>query len=257
LWPHAPGTDYDRSIGRSKYHGLQLKMEQRLTAGLSSLVAYTWSKSIETASSGFFGAEDQSLQNPYDINSSRSVSGFDLPHVFSAGVVYALPFGKGKKLATQGLAPRLLGNWQVNALVLLRSGRPYTPITNLDSANIGATTSNTRTRPNLLRDPRLANPAPAAWFDRSAFAAPAPFTFGTAGRNQLRSDAFQNIDLSLFREDRLTERIGAQIRVESFNAFNHPTFGVPQTLFTSPAFGQVSGTVSTARQVQLALKLIF
>lgn len=257
LWPHAPATDYDRSIGRSKYHGLQLKMEQRLTAGLSSLVAYTWSKSIETASSGFFGAEDQSLQNPYDINSSRSVSGFDLPQVFSAGAVYALPFGKGKKFATQGFAARILGNWQVNALVLLRSGRPFTPITNLDSANIGATTSNTRTRPNLLRDPRLSTPTPGAWFDRSAFAAPAAFTFGTAGRNQLRSDAFQNVDLSLFREDHWTERIGTQIRVESFNAVNHPTFGAPQTLFTSPAFGQVSSTVSTARQVQLALKVIF
>ena len=68
-----------------------------MSAGLSSIVAYISSKSIEAASSGFFGAEDQSLQNPYDINSSRSVSGFDIPNVFSAGAVYSPPFGKGKR----------------------------------------------------------------------------------------------------------------------------------------------------------------
>jgi len=257
LWPHAPATDYDRSVARSKYHALQIKSEQRLWAGLSSLVAYTWSKSIDTAASGFFGAEDQSLQDPYDINSSRSVSGFDIPHVFSVGAVYALPFGPGKQFLTSGPAARILGNWQLNAIALLRSGRPFTPIMNLDTANIGATTSNTRVRPNLLRDPRLDKPTPSAWFDRTAYAAPAAFTFGTAGRNQLRSDGLQNFDVSLFREDQWFERFRTQFRVEAFNLFNHASFGVPQALFTSPAFGQVTGTVSTARQIQLAIKAIF
>ena len=257
LWPHAPATDYDRSIGRSKYHALQVKAEQRLWGGLSSLVAYTWSKSIDTASSGFFAAEDQSLQNPYDINSSRSVSGFDIPHVFSLGAVYGLPFGKGKAFMTSGVAAKVLGSWQLNAIALVRSGRPYTLYMNLDTANIGATGQTTRVRPNLLRDPALANPTPGAWFDKTAYGAPAAFTFGSSGRNQLRSDGLQNFDFSLFREDQWSERLRTQFRVEAFNLFNHASFGVPQTLFSSPAFGQVTGTVSTARQVQLGLKVIF
>jgi len=257
LWPHAPVTDYDRSIGRSNYHGLQVKAEKRFSTGVSYLVSYTWSKSIDVASSGQFGVEGQSLQNPYDPNSSRSVSGFDVPHHFTTALVYQLPFGAGRRWVTQGLASRILGSWQMNAIVQLRSGQPYTLIMNVDVANIGARRPWSRARPNLVGNPRLSNPTPLAWFDKSAYATPALFTFGTAGRNQLRTDGFQNFDLSLFRDYRLSERLRMQFRVEMFNAFNHPTFGTPQTNFTNPVFGRISSTVSTARQIQLGLKVIF
>ena len=66
-----------------------------------------------------------------------------------------------------------------------------------------------------------------------------------------------NLDLSLFREDRIGERFRTQLRIEAFNVANHATFGTPDVLFTSARFGTVSGTVSTARQVQLGLKLLF
>jgi hypothetical protein len=127
----------------------------------------------------------------------------------------------------------------------------------VDIANIGAVNNAIRDRPDLLRDPHLAHPTPAAWFDKTAFASPQQFTFGSAGRNILRADAVQNLDLSLFREDAITERVKFQLRGEAFNVFNHPAFGVPQAVFTSPQFGQVSGTTSTARQIQLGLKLLF
>jgi hypothetical protein len=257
LWPHAPATDYDRSVGRSKYHALQTRAERRFSQGFSIVGQYTWSKSIDTASSGFFSAEDQSLQNPYDINGSRSVSGFDIPHFFSFASVYQLPFGKGQRWLQSGALSRVLGNWQLNAILLGRSGQPFTPFTNLDIANIGATTASSRVRPNLLRSPQLAGPTPSAWFDRTAYAAPAQFTYGTAGRNQLRADRLDNLDFALFREDRWTERLRSQLRLELFNALNHASFGSPQLLLSSPAFSQVSGTSSGARQMQLALKLLF
>jgi len=128
---------------------------------------------------------------------------------------------------------------------------------NIDTANIGALEANTRTRPDLIGDPRPGSPTTSAWFDKKAFAAPKPFTFGSAGRNQLRTDGYQNFDLSLFREDKLTERLKMQFRAEFFNAFNNVTFGVPQVTFTNPRFGEVSGTISNARQIQLGLKLLF
>jgi hypothetical protein len=256
LFPHAPVTNYDRSIGQSSYHALQVKLERRLAQGLSFLTAYTWSKAIDTASSGQF-TESLSLQNPYDPNSSRSVSGFDIPQLFSTALVYQLPFGPGKPWLSSGFASRVFGNWQVNGITTLRSGQVYTPQMNLDIANIGAVNNQNRARPNLVGDWRVANPRPEAWFNKAAFAAPPAFTYGTAGRNILRSDALQNFDLSLFREDKITERMKLQFRVESFNLANHPTFGVPGSAVPTPLFGQVTSTASTARQVQLGLKLLF
>lgn len=198
LFPYAPTSNYDRSIGQGSYHGLQLRAEKRYSNGISYLVAYTWSKSIDVASSGQFGVEGFSLQNPYDPNESRSVSGYDLPHVFSTGATYELPFGKSKRWLNQGMAARVLGNWRTNAILLLRSGPPFTLTTNIDSANIGAIAATSRTRPDLVGNPHLDNPTPEAWFNKAAYAAPAPFRYGTSGRHQLRADNLQNLDLSRY-----------------------------------------------------------
>ncbi len=253
LWPYAPVTNYDRSIGRSTYHALQAKIDKRFSHGFSFLAAYTWSKSIDLASSGQFGVESESLQNPYNVDADRSVSGYDIPHNFSLGMSYVLPFGHGQRWLTQGFASRLFGNWQMNALALLRSGQPYSLTMSTDVANIGAAT----TRPNLVGEPALAHPSPQKWFNTGAFASPAVYTFGTSGRNQLRTQAYRDLDLSLFRQDQITERIRTELRVETFNLTNTPTFGVPNSSFNSPAFGVINGTVSTARQIQVGFKILF
>ena len=255
-WPHAPVVGYLRSAGQSWYNSLQVKAERRFADGFTYLLAYTWSKSIDTGASGYFN-ESVSITNPYDPNASKSVSGFDVPHVFSFAGVYELPFGQGKRWLNTGLASRIFGNWQFNGIVTLRNGQPFTPIMNLDIANIGAINQWSRARPDLVGDPKLSNPTPERWFNTDEFASPAQFTFGTAGRNIVRTDASQNVDLSLFREDQITERLRLQFRAEFFNAFNHPSFGIPQSGFTNRRFGQVSSTVSTARQIQFGLKLIF
>ena len=253
LFPYAPVTNYDRSNGQSTYHGLQVKTERRLAAGLSYLLSYTWSKSLDWGSSGQFN-ESLSIQNPYVPRDSKSVSSFDIPHMLSGAVLYTLPFGSGRAWLNSGMAAKVFGNWQVNGLLQLRSGQPFSAVMNTDVANIGSPT----TRPNLVGNPKLDNPTPSLWFSRAAFSAPPAFTFGSAGRNIVRTDALQNVDFSLFREDTLHEKLRSQFRVEVFNILNHPTFGVPVTNFTDQVrFGVVSGTVSTARQIQLALKLIF
>ena len=87
--------------------------------GFTYLLAYTWSKSIDTGASGYFN-ESVSITNPYDPNASKSVSGFDVPHVFSFAGVYELPFGQGKRWLNTGLASRIFGNWQFNGIVTLR-----------------------------------------------------------------------------------------------------------------------------------------
>ncbi len=257
LWPNDIVSMWDRSIGQSKYNALQTKFEKHFSNDFSALVSYTWSKSMDVAASGQFNTENFSLQNPYDLNGSRSVSGFDIPQYFSAAVVYELPFGHSKRFLKEGITSRILGSWRINSIVQLRSGQPFTLFTNADIANIGAIQGTSQDRPDLTGDAHLANPTPSLWFNKSAYAVPKAYTFGSSGRNQLRSDRYQSLDFSLFREDALTERVHMQFRVEGFNILNHPSFGIPQTLITSPSFGQVSSTVSIARQVQLGLKINF
>jgi hypothetical protein len=133
----------------------------------------------------------------------------------------------------------------------------FTPVTNLDITNVGALDAASRVRPNLVGNPHLGNPSASKWFNKAAFAAPAQYTIGSAGRNILRAQSLKDLDLSLFREDRLTERIKLQFRAEFFNILNHPTFDVPQAAITSPVFAAVSGTAVSARQMQLGLKVLF
>ena len=166
---------------------MHVKAERRFASGLSYLVSYTWSKSIDVASSAQY-RESLSLPNPYDPNSSRSVSSFDDPHLFSGAFVYELPFGPGRRWASSGIGSKILGNWKVNMIMNLRSGQPFTPIMNVDVANIGSPNRATRARPDLVGNPEVSNRGPAAWFNKAAFASPAQFTYGTAGRNILRTD---------------------------------------------------------------------
>src|SRR6185437_13151875 len=118
---------------------------------------------------------------------------FDVPHVFVANWTWELPVGPNRRFKT-GYRPIdfIVGNWQVNGILTLRSGQPFTLGVNGDIANTGNTNY---MRPNVVGDWQVANPNPSQWFNPAAFQAPAPYTFGNMGRNVLRSDALKNLDL--------------------------------------------------------------
>jgi hypothetical protein len=254
-YPYIAPTFYDRSIGNSSYNGLQLSANHHSSNGLTYLVAYTWSKSIDVSCSGFFGIESCSIQDPYNIKGDRSVSGFDLTHVLTASAVAPLPFGKGKRFANSGgLVNYIVGNWQLNGILTLTSGLPYNVHRSSDVPNTGIGD----VRANQIGDPNLSNPSTKEWFNTAAFASPANFTFGDSGRNSLRADWFKNLDMSLFRDFPLGERRSLQFRAEAFNITNTPTWGIPvNDLNLSSTFGQIKSTRSTERQLQMSLKLYF
>src|SRR5947207_12242082 len=262
-FPYISPTFYDRSIGNSSYNAFQFSTNHRASNGLTYLVAYTWSKSIDVGCSGFFGIESCSIQNPYNIRGDRSVSGFDLTHVLTAGAVAPLPFGKVKRFAnSNGLVNYLIGNWQLNGILTLTSGVPYYVYISSDIPNIGnfapAILGNGNVRANQVGDPHLSNPSTQEWFNTAAFAPPAPFTFGNSGRNSLRADWFKNLDLSLFKDFPFGESKSLQFRAEAFNVTNTPTWGIPVNDLNSHAqFGTITSTRSTERQLQLSLKLYF
>jgi hypothetical protein len=110
---------------------------------------------------------------------------------------------------------------------------------------------------NLVGDPTPANRSPTEWINPAAFATPAPYTFGTMGRNSLRSDWNKNLDLSIFRTFPVYERLALEFRAEAFNLTNTAVFAAPNNVINAPNLGVVTSTANSPRELQLALKLNF
>jgi hypothetical protein len=184
----------------------------------------------------------------------RSVSSYDLTHNMVLSWVYDLPIGTGKLLRTNSrVLDYVLGNWQVNGIADLRSGLPVNVTIAGDIANTGNVGY---MRPNVVGEWRVDDPSSARWFNRDAFAAPAAFTFGNAGRNVVRSDSVQRFDISLFRNFPFGERVFAQLRVEGYNVFNTVTYNAPTAEFTNVNFGRVLSAFP-ARSLQIGARVYF
>jgi outer membrane receptor protein involved in Fe transport len=253
-FPYIAPTSYDDSTGNSNYNALQARLERTTGKSLTYLIAYTWSNSIDLACSGDYGVEGCELQNAYNPGGDRSVSGFDLTHIFSGAFNYQLPFGNGKSFnPSNSVLRHLAEGWQLNAIVTLHSGTPYDVIYQGDLANTG----NTFVRANLVGDPNLQHRTPAEWINTSAFAIPAPYTFGDLGRNSLRSDWYRDLDCSLFRRLSISERLQLEFRAEVFNTTNSVVFSAPASVIDAPSFGVVTSTANAPREMQVALKLNF
>ena len=237
---------YNGQDASSIYNALQAKFEKRLGSGWWSLISYTWSKSIATSNVPAAGGNDA-----YE----RAPTAFDIPQNLTVSAGYELPVGRGKKLLghSNRLANFALGGWQLQGIVVLRSGRPFTPTISRDVANTGVAGQ----RPMRLGSGELSNPTIARWFDKTAFTLPAAYTYGNSGGNILREDRFKNLDLSLFKHFEITSRLLLQFRVEAFNLTNTPSFSAPDTNIDTASGGVVTSTISSARNVQFGLKLIF
>jgi Outer membrane receptor proteins, mostly Fe transport len=254
-FPYMKPTYFAKSIGRNNYNAFQLSLKRSFSNGLMFITNYTWSKSIDIACSGFFGTEGCAVQNEYDLNGSRSVSSYDVPHNFVGSFIYELPFGRGKWLATNNkVADYIIGGWQVNGILQLRSGLPFHVSIPGDIANVG--NPNTYMRPNVVGDWRLDKRTPERWFNTEAFATPPQFTYGNAGRNIMRQDWTRNLDFSLFRRFPINEQVRFELRAEAFGATNTPIFNIPDANMASPFFGQVRGSTGN-RVVQLAGKVVW
>ena len=253
-YPYIIPTNFDDSTGNSNYNALQATLNKRTSNGLTYLLSYTWSKSIDLACSGSAGVEGCLVQNPYDPQADRSVSGFDLTHIFSGSVVYELPFGPGRRYkSNSGLVNTALGGWQLNTITSFSSGTPYSLMVSGDIANVG----NTFVQPNLIGNPVPQHRTAKEWINPSAFVAPPRYTFGTFGRNALRSDRYRNVDLSIFKVFPLLEGANLEFRAEAFNLTNSVVFAAPGATVGTPTFGVVSALANTPRELQFALKVQF
>ena len=261
-FPYIGATAYDRSVGRSNYNALQVSLNGKQQHGLTYLVSYTWSKSIDLGCTGWYGVEGCSIQNPYNLEGDRGPASTDLPHIFSAAWVYALPFGKGGSLSSGNrVVNAVIGGWNLNGVLSFSSGTPFDVGTGLDRANTGNYNYGNGygyERLNVVGSFYPSSKGPDGWINKASFAMPDPNTFGNLGRNSLRSDWNKNLDLSIFRQFAFTERFRMEFRFEMFNATNTPVWAIPVTsIDDSTNFGKVTHAANIPRQLQFGLKLYF
>lgn len=256
-FPYMGNPWFQQSIGNYNFNALEVSLNKRASQNIAFLVSYTWSKSIDDGCSGDIGAAC-SVQNVYNRRGDRSVSSFDLPHVFSASFTGTSPYGKNKR-QSNFVVNTLAGGWFLNGIVTLHSGTPFDVGASNAIPNI-CFCANTE-RASVLGDARATGPKNinTTWFNTAVISVPAPYTFGTMGRNSLRSDRWRNTDLSLFRQFNggLGEARFLEFRAEAFNVFNNVVFGVPNTNINDAQFGRVNSQVNATRQLQFALKFLF
>ena len=249
------------SRGRSDYDALQIKFQQRFDRGLSILSAYTLSQSNDDASGFFASTGDpnfpQDSRNP-DLEYARS--SFDVRHRYSTSFAWELPFGEGRPLDDGGALSAIFGNMEIQGIVTLQSGRPFTValLPEVDNSNTGRSTLGfgANDRPNVNGDPELPDPTAERWFDTAAFETPPFGSFGSAGRNMLEGPGYANLNVALTRNIEIGESAEIQLRAEGFNLFNRTNLDLPDAFLGSPTFGQVV-TAGSPRRCQLGFKLIF
>jgi len=243
--------NYFDTNNRSIYHGLQVKVNQRVTRGLQYLASYTFGKSLDYAGSPASGGG--AVGGPQSVTlfeQSKGPSGFDVKHRFVLSWVWALPFGADHAFAQSGFLRPILQDWQFGGIVTLSTGRPFTVFLNT-GVNNGAPSW-----PDRIGDGRLDKPTVDLWFDPTAFAAPAPNHYGTSGRGVLYAPGTQTVDATLSRTFPIN-RFRVQFRAEAFNLFNTPQFGFPNQNIGSPTVGKITTTLGDNRSMQFALKLDF
>lgn len=265
---------YQTQDVNSSYHAMQVAVRRRAKNGLTLLASYTFGKAMDQ-NSNTNNSTTGSQRNPQDIRNFRdewALADHHRTHQFSASFNYDLPFGRGKKFfgGSNGWTEVVLGGWQLNGIVTMLSGRPFTPVFSAADTASG--------RPDLISDP-MQNIPEGLDYNPFAFAHPVatvsdPNLFGNMGRNFLTGPDFRNVDLSLFKNIRLAEKTRLQLRWEVFNLMNRANFQIPgfqlptnlntlvdpidlPTLIRTTSVGRPSLTSNEAREMQFAVRLMF
>jgi len=239
----------------SVYHSLQSRYERRFTRGLSATASYSWSHLIDdaanTANRGACGCQDPRNRG----RAERADSVSDVRHRFVAGWVWEIPGAARLKPAARAF----IGGWSLGGILTLQSGSPFNVVQSGDTLN---NDPNGWTRPNLVSGQQSALPVsdrdPVRWFNSAAFAR-TTVTHGTTPRNALVGPGLKTIDFSVSKDFVMPYRESHRLtfRAEFFNGLNTPQFANPGSNLGTGTFGQVTGTSSDNRQIQLALKYVF
>jgi len=254
------------SVGNATYNGLQTVFHKRFGHGLDFQAAYTWSHAIDDAADPLVapGGNRNIARNSFNLKEERGSSDYDLRHRLIINYLYEFPFGAGHRYFKEGVASKVFGGWEIAGLSTFQSGHPFDLYSSRDSEYTGLSN-----RPDLVGNTSIPSSAarnqigpPVTAFAVQPFGRP-----GNLGRNTFTGPRYYATNLTLLKNTRLTEKINLQFRAEAYNLFNRIQFDnlgtAGDTLASPGTFGQSLQTLTqpdgttSARQLQLALKLIF
>jgi hypothetical protein len=255
----------------SNYNSLQASVTRRLSHGVSFNFNYTWSHFLDDQDSSGWGNKEgpQQYQSAYDPRQNYSNSNFDVRNAFKGNVVYELPFGKGREFLNKNwLVDEAVGGWQLSGIIILSSGNPFSVTSGQNTyAQGGGAFPNWTGISTKPAGGRTIN----EWYNPAAFSLPANGTFGNVRRNSVYGPGLNLVNLSASKKFTIREQVKLQIRADATNAFNHPSYGLPNgglntgstqapgQAYAATAAGsqQITGTTEGGRNVQLGARLEF
>ncbi len=262
--------------GVANYNSLQAEITQRVSSGLSFSFNYVWAQFLDDEDSAGWccqaGTSDYQIAN--DSAANYGNSNFDIHQAFKGYAVYQLPFGKGMKfLNNNSAADAVVGGWQISGSTAVLGGSPFSVIADGNTYNQASGSSQyPNWNPGVSWKP--AHQSADEWFNPAAFTKPANGTYGDVRRNSLYGPAWYQVNLSGSKMFSLWENVKLQLRIDSFNAFNHTSWAAPGsgsgdvglespdgatagTVYTGPAVSQIGSSAVSGRTVQLGARLSF
>jgi hypothetical protein len=279
-YPQFSGVTLIESNGKSRYNGLDIKVQRQMGKGLDILATYTWSSNWDDlyGSTSTLNASTAGMQDNYNLSREYARSINDMPNRFTAAISYAVPVGRDQRYfsSMNRWLDYAVGGWQFNDEWIDQNGSPLAITqTNLNSTVYGALGGSTQ-RPNLVSgvnpcysgrpESRIGGPHNLnhPYFNINAFTLAPAYTYGDAPRTvSCQGPGYDNSDISMFKSFKSFERVNFQVRVEALNVFNTAELGTPNTTITgvgqgtNASTGSITSSLGFGRILQMGGRITF
>jgi hypothetical protein len=258
-YPALGFIEYTDDGGDSNYNGLEASLDKRLSAGLSVMAAYTWSKTLsDVPGDPLAGGGGLGVQNSRDVEAIYGPVDFNEGQRLTFAYDYNLPFGHGQKfLSHERVASEILGGWQATGVFTYHGGLPFTVEASGNNPYVGQEAT---AYPNRICNGALPSGqrTVSGWYNPACFVVPTPFALGNEGSNILTGPSLTTLDFGLLKSFPLGEQRRLEFRWEAFNIANTPLFGLPSADASSPGTeGRITSLAGDPRVMQFALKFYF
>jgi len=241
--------NWETSQGSSILHAASVRLRKRMTNGVAVGGTYTYSKSIDNASS-IGGGTQVVAQDDTNLRAERGLSSFDQRHKLTGDWTLELPWGEGRKWLTKpGIAQKALGDWLLQSNFSVASGTPFTARVLGSYADVAGGTNGTLRADYNGAPIQIGDRSLKQWFNTAAFTIPAAGTYGNSGRNTIIGPGSWLMSLVLSKNIPLKDSMGLEMRAEADNVLNHANYSGIDTTLNSPTYGQVTSVASMRKMV--------